>query len=92
MPLLLLISSLIFLFGTTKTVQNGQNVFFVTILDPTIAKKNAIYGKTQTENRLGCSKPLKFDVTDVESCLDWGAAVTAKMVKLAKKYLLIFSI
>ena len=33
-------------------------------------KKIAIYGKTQTENGLVCSKPLKFDVPDVERCLD----------------------
>ena len=34
----------------------------------------AIYGKTQTENGLECSKPLKFDVTAVESCFEWGSA------------------
>ena len=33
-------------------------------------QKIAIYGKTQTENGLVYLKPLKFDVTDVESCLD----------------------
>ena len=29
-------------------------------------------GKTQTENKFRCSKPLKFYVTWVESCLELG--------------------
>ena len=33
-------------------------------------QKMAIYNKTQTQNGLVGSKPLKFDVTDVERCLD----------------------
>ena len=37
---------------------------------PFQTQKMAIYGKTQTEKGLVCSKPLKFDVTDVERCLD----------------------
>ena len=45
----------------------------------------AIYGKTQTENGLECSKPLKFDVTGVErAVLNGGAPATAKIVKTAK--------
>ena len=43
-----------------------------------------IYGQTQTENGFICSEPLTFDVTRVGSCLGWGAAVTAKIVKMAK--------